>query len=71
MQIFNKEGKPKQASEPEEKNENGVRTEQSSEQHKMAKGKRKRSHSESEVEIQKHKERKRKRTTSESSVDSG
>lgn len=71
VEMFNKEGKQKQANEPEEKNENGLRTEQSSEQHKMVKGKRKRSHSESEVEIQKHKERKRKRTTSESSVDSG
>lgn len=71
VEMFNKEGKQKQASEPDEKNENGVKTEQSSEQHKMAKGKRKRSHSESEVEIQKHKERKRQRTISESSVDSG
>ena len=58
MQMFNKEGTPKQASEPEEKNENGVKKEQLSEQHKMAKGERKRSHSESEVEIQKHKEQK-------------
>ncbi|KAL9957934.1 hypothetical protein ACROYT_G034892 [Oculina patagonica] len=72
VEAFNKEAKHKQASEPEEKSKNGLTTDQSAEQHKIAKGKRKRSHSESEVsEVQKHKERKRRRTISESSVDSG
>ncbi|KAJ7373104.1 La- protein 7 [Desmophyllum pertusum] len=52
VEMFNKEGKHKQGSEPEEKGENGVNTEQSTEQHKTVKGKRKRSHSESEVEVQ-------------------
>ena len=68
--MFNKGGKHKQDNEPEEKSENGITADQSSEQQKMAKGKRRRSHSESEVDAQKHKERKRRRTISESSVDS-
>lgn len=72
IEVFNKEGRIKQSSEPE-KSENGFSTERSNEQHKMAKPKRKRSHSESEVDGHKtSRERtgKRKRTTSESSVDS-
>lgn len=70
VEVFNKEGRIKQSSEPE-KSENGVNAEQSNEQHKVTKPKRKRSHSESEVDGQKtSRERKRKRTTSESSVDS-
>ena len=68
--MFNKGGKHRQDIEPEEKSENGVTTDQSSEQQKVVKGKRRRSHSESEVDTQKHKERKRRRTISESSVDS-